>query len=101
LQIAFHDVGRQILWVGVRRGIRPSLLIFKEIGANIELIEPLLVALKGREAIGFDVRSGRSSAPWVPLSAMEPSVAVRKRTAGFEASADRSRLVVAGCRSPM
>jgi poly(3-hydroxyalkanoate) depolymerase len=58
-----------MLRVGVRRGekARPPLLLFNGIGANIELVEPLLDALNGPEAIIFDVPGvGGSPAPWIP-----------------------------------
>jgi poly(3-hydroxyalkanoate) depolymerase len=69
VQISLRDVGGQMLRVGVRRGenARPPLLLFNGIGANIELVEPFLDALGGREAIVFDVPGvGGSPAPWVP-----------------------------------
>lgn len=68
MQVALHDVGGQLLRVGVRHGdAQPPLLIFNGIGANLELIEPFLAALKGREAIVFDVPGvGGSPAPWMP-----------------------------------
>jgi poly(3-hydroxyalkanoate) depolymerase len=69
VQVALHDVGGQILRVGVRRGdaANPPLLIFNGIGANIELVEPFLAALDDREAIVFDVPGvGGSPAPWMP-----------------------------------
>ncbi len=69
MQISLHDVGGQVLRVGVRRGerARPPLLIFNGIGANIELVEPFLDALDGPEAIIFDVPGvGGSPAPSLP-----------------------------------
>lgn len=69
MQIGLHDVGGQMLRVGVRRGdeARPALLIFNGIGANIELVKPFLDALDGREAIVFDVPGvGGSPAPTLP-----------------------------------
>jgi poly(3-hydroxyalkanoate) depolymerase len=69
VQIGLHDVGGQVLRVGVRRGDkrRPPLLLFNGIGANIELVEPFLDALDGSEAIIFDVPGvGGSPAPWLP-----------------------------------
>ena len=61
MQISLHDVGGQMLRVGVRRGdkARPPLLLFNGIGANIELVEPFLEALDGPEAIIFDVPGRR------------------------------------------
>jgi poly(3-hydroxyalkanoate) depolymerase len=69
VQISLHDVGGQLLRVGVRRGEtgRPPLLLFNGIGANIELAEPFLDALAGFEAIIFDVPGvGGSPAPRLP-----------------------------------
>src|SRR5215468_10054130 len=69
MQIGLHDVGGQMLRVGVRRGekARPPLLLFNGIGANIELVEPFLNALDGPEAIIFDVPGvGGSPSPWLP-----------------------------------
>jgi poly(3-hydroxyalkanoate) depolymerase len=69
VQVALYDVGDQILRVGVRRSetAHPPLLIFNGIGANIELVEPFLAALDGRETIVFDAPGvGGSPAPWMP-----------------------------------
>ena len=69
MQISLHDVGGQILRVGILRGekARPPLLLFNGIGASIELVEPFLAALDGPEAIIFDVPGvGGSPAPSMP-----------------------------------
>src|SRR5215831_6679395 len=69
MQIGLHEVGGQMLRVGVRRGdkARPPLLLFNGIGANIELVEPFLDALAGPETIVFDVPGvGGSPAPSRP-----------------------------------
>jgi len=69
MQISLHQVEGQMLRVGIRRGdkARPPLLLFNGIGANIELVEPLLDALDGPEAIIFDVPGvGGSPAPARP-----------------------------------
>src|SRR6516225_10592431 len=69
MQIRLHDVGGQVLRVGVRTGdrTRPALLLFNGIGANIELVEPFLNALDDLQAIVFDVPGvGGSPAPWLP-----------------------------------
>jgi poly(3-hydroxyalkanoate) depolymerase len=69
MQISLHNVGGQVLRVGVRTGDRrrPPLLLFNGIGANIELIEPFLDALNGPEKIIFDVPGvGGSPSPWLP-----------------------------------
>jgi poly(3-hydroxyalkanoate) depolymerase len=69
MRITLHDVEGQTLRVGIRRGqkTRPPLLLFNGIGANIELLEPLLEALDGSEAIIFDVPGvGGSPSPWLP-----------------------------------
>jgi poly(3-hydroxyalkanoate) depolymerase len=67
VQISLHDIEGQVLRVGIRRGKKVPLLIFNGIGASIELIEPFLDALDGREAIVFDVPGvGGSPAPRLP-----------------------------------
>jgi poly(3-hydroxyalkanoate) depolymerase len=67
VQISLHDIEGQVLRVGIRRGKEVPLLIFNGIGASIELIEPFLDALDGREAIVFDVPGvGGSPAPRLP-----------------------------------
>ena len=69
MQISLHNVEGQTLRVGIRRGekVRPPLLLFNGIGANIELVEPFLNALDGPEAIIFDVPGvGGSPSPWLP-----------------------------------
>src|SRR5215467_7118438 len=58
-----------MLRVGVRPGdnTRPPMLLFNGIGASIELVTPFLQALKGPEAIIFDVPGvGGSPAPTLP-----------------------------------
>lgn len=69
LRIELHEVAGQTLRVGVRPGDKsqPPLLLFNGIGANIELAEPFLDALKGPEAIIFDAPGvGASPAPTLP-----------------------------------
>jgi poly(3-hydroxyalkanoate) depolymerase len=69
MQIGLHDLGGQVLRVGVRTGdrTRPPLLLFNGIGANIELVEPFLDALDGLRAIVFDMPGvGGSPAPRLP-----------------------------------
>src|SRR5215468_2777828 len=69
MQIESRDVAGQTLRVGIRPGdrARPPLLLFNGIGANIELVEPFLDALRGPEAIVFDVPGvGGSPAPRLP-----------------------------------
>lgn len=69
MQIGLHDLGGQVLRIGVRTGdrTRPPLLLFNGIGANIELVEPFLDALDGLRAIVFDVPGvGGSPSPWLP-----------------------------------
>jgi len=69
MQIILHDVGGQVLRVGVRTGdrTRPALLLFNGIGANIELVEPFLDALDDLQAIVFDAPGvGGSPPPWLP-----------------------------------
>ena len=63
------EVGAQPLRVAVKRGPRgrPPFLLFNGIGANLELAEPFLRALKRTEAIIFDVPGvGGSPAPPYP-----------------------------------
>jgi len=69
VQISLYEVSGQTLRVGVRRSddARPPLLLFNGIGANIELLEPFLDALGGRQTITFDVPGvGGSPAPALP-----------------------------------
>ena len=69
MHIRLHDVGGQMLRVGVRPGRagRPPLLLFNGIGASIELVAPFLDALPEPEAIIFDVPGvGGSPAPMLP-----------------------------------
>ena len=58
-------VGAQPLRVAVKRGPkgRPPFLLFNGIGANLELAEPFLRALKRTEAIIFDVPGVGGSPP--------------------------------------
>src|SRR5438105_1972747 len=67
--VCFVRVGNQRLRVGVRAGKRgaPPLLIFNGIGANLELLEPFVAALRGVEVIAFDVPGiGGSPTPRLP-----------------------------------
>ena len=68
MQIEHHRIGGQTLRVGIRHGdTRHPLLLFNGIGANIELIRPLLEALKGPEFVVFDIPGvGGSPAPILP-----------------------------------
>ena len=66
-------VGAQPLQVAVKRGPkgRPPFLLFNGIGADLELAEPFLRALKRTEAIIFDVPGvGGSPPPALSLSAL-------------------------------
>src|SRR3974390_1105678 len=68
-EIKMLDVAGQSLGVGIRRGKSspPPLVIFNGIGANLELLEPFVEALKGIEIIAFDVPgAGGSPAPQLP-----------------------------------
>src|SRR6201986_3612657 len=68
-ELRMIEVGTQLLRVAVKRGpkSRPPFLLFNGIGANLELAEPLLRALKRTEAIIFDVPGvGGSPAPPYP-----------------------------------
>ena len=83
MNIDLREVRGQTLRVGIRPGDRSQapLLLFNGIGANIELVEPLLDILDGPEAIIFDVPGvGGSPPPRVPyrplaLGATERSIA--------------------------
>ena len=74
LHIGSLRIGGQDLRVGIRPAgtgsagpLRPPLLFFNGIGANLELTEPLLRELTDREAIVFDVPgAGASPAPILP-----------------------------------
>ena len=64
-ELRMIEVGAQPLRVAVKRGPkgRPPFLLFNGIGANLELAEPFLRALKRREAIIFDVPGVGGSPP--------------------------------------
>jgi poly(3-hydroxyalkanoate) depolymerase len=69
VEIAVHDVDGQLLRVGIRAGdgASPPLLLFNGIGANLELVEPFVDTLDGREAIVYDAPGvGGSPAPALP-----------------------------------
>jgi poly(3-hydroxyalkanoate) depolymerase len=70
LHIGYLTLGEQILRVGIRPGApsssppsSPPLLIFNGIGANMELVNPLLHAMEDVEAIIFDVPGAGKSPP--------------------------------------
>jgi len=63
------NVGDQALRVAIKLGpkARPPLLLFNGIGANLELAQPFMSALKETEAIIFDVPGvGGSPLPSFP-----------------------------------
>ena len=67
--IRMVEIGGQALRVGIRRGNSggPPLLVFNGIGANLELLEPFVAALKSIEVVAFDVPGiGGSPAPALP-----------------------------------
>ena len=69
MEIRDVDLDGQLLHVGIRRGRpdRPPLLLFNGIGANLELVHPLLEALDQPEAVIFDVPGvGGSPPPTLP-----------------------------------
>jgi poly(3-hydroxyalkanoate) depolymerase len=69
MEIRDVDLGGQTLRVGVRRGRGglPPLLMFNGIGANLELVDPLVDALQEREVVIFDVPGvGGSPPPALP-----------------------------------
>src|ERR1700694_1705062 len=57
------EVGRQHVRVAVRPGSSPPLLLCNGIGANLELLFPLMRALDGIATIAFDVPGTGSSPP--------------------------------------
>jgi len=69
-EIRHIEVDGQMLRVGRRRGEGkpgPPLLIFNGIGANLEMLEPFVEALRGVEIVVFDVPgAGASPAPRLP-----------------------------------
>jgi len=68
-KIKMLDVAGQSLRVGIRHGksSSPPLVIFNGIGANLELLEPFVSALKGIEIVAFDVPGvGGSPPPKLP-----------------------------------
>jgi poly(3-hydroxyalkanoate) depolymerase len=69
MEIRDIDLDGQLLHVGIRHGRpdRPPLLLFNGIGANLELVNPLLEALQEPEAVIFDVPGvGGSPPPALP-----------------------------------
>lgn len=65
MQIKTLDIDGYQVRVATRRGRGdgPPLLLFNGIGANVELLEPLMSALDGVETIAFDVPGTGGSAP--------------------------------------
>jgi poly(3-hydroxyoctanoate) depolymerase len=57
------EIGRQHIRVAVRSGSTPPLLLCNGIGANVELLFPLMRALDGIETVAFDVPGTGSSPP--------------------------------------
>jgi poly(3-hydroxyalkanoate) depolymerase len=69
MEIRHIDLDGQMLRVGVRRGQgdRPPLLMFNGIGANLELVAPVVEALNELEVVIFDVPGvGGSPPPVLP-----------------------------------
>jgi poly(3-hydroxyalkanoate) depolymerase len=69
MEIRNVDLDGQQLRIGVRRGRgnMPPLLLFNGIGANLELVHPLLEAMERPEAVIFDVPGvGGSPPPVLP-----------------------------------
>jgi poly(3-hydroxyalkanoate) depolymerase len=71
--IQMIEVGAQALRVAIKRGpkVRPPLLLFNGIGANLELAKAFMRSLKRTEAIIFDVPGVGGSPP--PPSPYRPS----------------------------
>ena len=68
-EISIQTVGRQDLRTAVWRGSgdKRALLFFNGIGANLELIAPLALALPDRDIITFDLPGiGKSPSPIIP-----------------------------------
>jgi len=68
-EIKMVEISGQSLRVGIRRGksSSPPLVVFNGIGANLELLEPFVKAIKGIEVVAFDVPGiGGSPAPVLP-----------------------------------
>src|ERR1700682_3924252 len=57
------EIGRQRVRVAVRPGSGPPLLLCNGLGANLELLAPLMRALDGIETIAFDVPGTGESPP--------------------------------------
>jgi poly(3-hydroxyalkanoate) depolymerase len=57
------EIGRQHIRVAVRSGSGPPLLLCNGLGANFELLVPLMRALDGIETIAFDVPGTGGSPP--------------------------------------
>ena len=72
LDLLMIEVGAQPLRVAVKRGPkgRPPFLLFNGIGANLELAEPFLRALKRTEAHLRRAGRRRIPRPTLPLSAL-------------------------------
>jgi hypothetical protein len=54
-EIKMVEISGQSLRVGIRRGksSSPPLVVFNGIGANLELLEPFVKAIKGIEVVAF------------------------------------------------
>jgi poly(3-hydroxyoctanoate) depolymerase len=57
------EIGRQHIRVAVRSGSSPPLLLCNGLGANLELLVPVMRALDGIETIAFDVPGTGGSPP--------------------------------------
>ena len=67
IDISTLQIAGRALRVGVRPGQGPPLLLFNGIGANLELLAPVMRALDGIETIAFDVPGlGGSALPRSP-----------------------------------
>lgn len=63
LQTQTLEVGRQHIRVAVRGGSRPPLLLCNGLGANLEMLAPLMHGLDDIETIAFDVPGTGGSPP--------------------------------------
>jgi len=77
IDVRLIDVDGQTLRVGIKHGpkARPPLLLFNGIGANLELAQPFMRALRETEAIIFDV-PGLGGSP-LPSRPYRPSTIAR------------------------
>src|SRR5512145_3110703 len=64
-KIEYIEVDGVTLRVAIRAGRGTPLLLFNGIGANLELVLPFIAALRGREAVVFDMPGVGRSPMWL------------------------------------